>query len=187
MQGGVPRNAHYHDVSVALFNAADGTRILNATVQVTVSSPDLGLPEQARPLKRASIHGAVSYGGDFNMPQAGDYVIHLQVSGPGKPERETDFRYRHFGPSPDRSGPVRRQEHPDPPRLPPPAAPARRRSRGAAGPAAHAVRGPAPGPRDRPAGGAAGILADPRGREAAGADVTEHALGRFAVRVHQEG
>jgi hypothetical protein len=77
MHGGVPTARHAYHVVAALFDAATGARVEDATVTARVKPRRLS-PE-SRPLERMEIAGTVSYGGYFTMGGDDPYEIEISV------------------------------------------------------------------------------------------------------------
>ena len=98
MHGGVPKILHCHHIMVALFDAASGKRIVNATVTARVREPGVsGVSGVVKPLESMPVAGAMTYGNYFPIPAAGPYLIDLQIHRPGSShEIDTEFERQHI-------------------------------------------------------------------------------------------
>lgn len=94
MHGGSPRGRHLQHVLVALFDAATGERIEEATVEVRLTPP--GLATLTRSLEPMVIADTVTYGNYFNMSVDGNYRISVSIrrSEETRPV-DVDFTYDH--------------------------------------------------------------------------------------------
>jgi hypothetical protein len=81
MHGGPPEQPNRYHVMVALFEAASGARISNATVTARVS--ELALAGTEKRLELMTIAGAATYGNYFPMPNVGPYRIEVHIRRPG--------------------------------------------------------------------------------------------------------
>lgn len=82
MHGGMPAGHSSNHVVIALFDASTGKRIEDA--QVTASVNELALGPDWKPLEPMRIADTITYGNYFNMPDAGEYRIHLRIRLPGQ-------------------------------------------------------------------------------------------------------
>lgn len=85
--GDIPERADTYLVTVAVAGRASGERIEDAEVTATVAP--LGLSGARKPLQRATLAGAVTYGNYFRMPKAGIYQVDVVVRHPGS--RDSDL------------------------------------------------------------------------------------------------
>ncbi len=94
MHGHVPQNLHEYHIIAALFDAASGARVSDATVTAQVSG--LGLAGTKKALEPMQIEGTTTYGMFFDLPGADIYTIRLHVDRPA-PARAADleFKYDH--------------------------------------------------------------------------------------------
>lgn len=81
MHGGPPSHAGQYHVMVAIFDAASGKRVTDASVKARVES--VGLGGQERALEAMPVAGAMTYGNYFGMVGNGPFRIILQVVRPG--------------------------------------------------------------------------------------------------------
>jgi hypothetical protein len=94
MHGRVPRGPHEYHVVVAIFDAATGARISDATVTAQVSG--LGLAGTKKKLDPMEIAKTVTYGAFFDLPGRDSYTVRLTVERPGGDRPVTvDFKYDH--------------------------------------------------------------------------------------------
>jgi hypothetical protein len=94
MHGRVPRGPHEYHVVVAIFDAASGARISDATVTVQISG--LGLAGTKKKLDPMDIANTVTYGAFFDLPGLDLYIVRLTVERPGGDRPATvDFKYDH--------------------------------------------------------------------------------------------
>jgi hypothetical protein len=92
MHGGPPEQPQRYHVMVALFEAASGARISNATVTARVSELALAVTEKR--LELMTIAGAATYGNYFPMSNAGPYRIEVRIRRPGVAgEVQTTFNF----------------------------------------------------------------------------------------------
>ena len=77
MHGGVPSGEHAYHVMAAVFDAASGKRIEDATVEAQVTP--LGLSTVTRALDSMVVAGAVTYGNYFTMRGDGPFRIAVSV------------------------------------------------------------------------------------------------------------
>ncbi|MDP1702751.1 MAG: hypothetical protein Q8L53_17575 [Aestuariivirga sp.] len=99
MHGGVPRGRHAFHVMAAVFEAENGARIENATVEASVTPVAYAaahVPGVTRRLEPMAIAGTVTYGNYFTMRGDGPYRIVLTISQAeaGKP-LILEFSYDH--------------------------------------------------------------------------------------------
>ena len=94
MHGHLPKNQHEYHVIAALFDAASGARVSDATVTAQVSG--LGLAGTKKTLEPMQIEGTTTYGMFFDLPGADLYTIKLHIERP-PPARSADleFKYDH--------------------------------------------------------------------------------------------
>jgi hypothetical protein len=95
MHGGAAKGRDAYHLVVAVFDAASGARIDDAPVSARVGEP--GLAPVAKRLEPMPIAGAMSYGNDFAMPDAGPYRIDLRIARPG-PGNAVDVTFTHTHP-----------------------------------------------------------------------------------------
>ena len=94
MHGHVPNNLHEYHVIAALFDAATGARVSDATVTAQVSG--LGLSGPKRKLETMQIEGTTTFGTFFDLPGADIYTIKLHVERPAPaPAADLEFKYDH--------------------------------------------------------------------------------------------
>lgn len=93
MHGGMPTGAHEYHVVVAIFDAASGARISDASVAAKVSGLGLAGPERA--LEPMPIANTITYGGFFELPGADLYTVRVTVKRPAQAPIVLDFRYDH--------------------------------------------------------------------------------------------
>ncbi len=101
MHGGVPEAPHVHHVMVALFDAATGQRVTDATVYARVlrpKSPSSG-PRKKR-LEPMYVAGTTTYGDYFVFGATGTYNIEVNVDLPRLPDIKTVFTYEHTAGTP---------------------------------------------------------------------------------------
>ena len=82
MHGGVPKGGHEYHVVAAIFDAATGARVSDASVTAQVSG--LGLSGATKKLETMEIANTVSYGAFFDLP--GLYTIALTIQRPSQPK-----------------------------------------------------------------------------------------------------
>lgn len=95
MHGRVPRGVHEYHLVAAVFDAASGSRISDATVTAQVSG--LGLAGSKRTLEPMQIAGTTTYGAFFSLPGRDLYSVKITVERPGGAGRPAtvDFKYDH--------------------------------------------------------------------------------------------
>ncbi len=94
MHGRIPRGAQEYHVVAAVFDAATGARVSNATVTAQVSG--LGLSGTEKKLEVMEIAGTTTYGGFFDLPGFDLYTVKLTVERPGvAPPVVLEFKYDH--------------------------------------------------------------------------------------------
>ena len=94
MHGAVPRGRDAYHVMAALFDAASGNRIENATVEARVTP--LGLAGVTRRLEAMQIAGTVTYGNYFTIRANEPYRILVSITrgADSKPVR-LEFSHEH--------------------------------------------------------------------------------------------
>jgi len=94
MHGRVAKGPHEYHVVVAIFDAATGARISDATVTAQVSG--LGLAGTRKKLDPMEISKTVTYGAFFHLPGRDLYTVKLAVERSGSNRTVTvDFKYDH--------------------------------------------------------------------------------------------
>jgi hypothetical protein len=94
MHGGVPKGSDEYHVVTALFDAATGARVSDATVTAQISG--VGLSGTKKKLDSMEIANTISYGGFFDLPGRDIYTITLTIQRPNQPKSVTlDFKYDH--------------------------------------------------------------------------------------------
>ena len=94
MHGRILRGPHEYHVIVAIFDAATGARISDATVTAQVSG--LGLAGTKKKLDPMEISKTVTYGAFFHLPGRDLYTVKLAVERSGGSRPVTvDFKYDH--------------------------------------------------------------------------------------------
>ena len=94
MHGRVPKGPHQYHLVVAIFDAATGARISDATVTAQVSG--LGLAGAKKKLDSMEIAKTVTYGAFFDLPGRDLYIVKLTIERPGRDRPVTvDFKYDH--------------------------------------------------------------------------------------------
>jgi hypothetical protein len=93
MHGGSPKGRHEYHVVAAIFDAATGARVSDATVTAQISG--LALSGPTRKLESMEIAKTISYGGFFDLPGPDLYTIRLAVQRPGSQPVVLDFKYDH--------------------------------------------------------------------------------------------
>src|SRR6516165_11584120 len=97
MHGGVPAGRHEDHIVVAIFDAASGARVSDATVTARVSG--LGLSGSEKTLEPMNIANTITYGGFFNLPGADLYTITVSIRRPDRQQPVVlDFKYDHRHP-----------------------------------------------------------------------------------------
>jgi hypothetical protein len=94
MHGRIPHGAHEYHIVAAVFEAATGVRVSDASVTAQVSG--LGLSAFKTKLEAMEIAGTTSYGAFFNLPGRDFYSIRLAIERPGIARATViDFMYDH--------------------------------------------------------------------------------------------
>jgi hypothetical protein len=94
MHGGTPPGRHQYHVVAALFDAATGARVSNASVTAQVSG--VGLSRSTKKLELMEIAGTTTYGEFFNFPGSDLYTIRLTIQREGDSRAVVlDFKYDH--------------------------------------------------------------------------------------------
>jgi hypothetical protein len=94
MHGGPPTGRHEHHVVVAVFEAASGVRVSDATVTAQISG--LGLAGTKKKLEPMEIANTITYGGFFGLPGADLYAVRLAIQRAGTDRTwMVDFNYDH--------------------------------------------------------------------------------------------
>ena len=94
MHGRVPHGAHEYHIVAAVFDAASGARIPDATVTAQVSG--LGLSGTKKTLEPMQIAGTTTYGNFFDLPGYDLYIVKLAIERPGAARTVVmDFKYDH--------------------------------------------------------------------------------------------
>jgi hypothetical protein len=94
MHGGAPQGRHEYHLVVAIFEAADGARISDATVTARISG--LGLSGPQEKLGPMNIANTVTYGDFFDLRGPDLYTIRLTIQRPGSRQPTVmDFKYDH--------------------------------------------------------------------------------------------
>lgn len=94
MHSRVPRGPHEYHVVAAIFDAATGTRVSDASVSAQLSG--VGLSGGRKSLELMQISGTTTYGAFFSLPGRDLYTIRLAIMRPGITQPVTiDFRYDH--------------------------------------------------------------------------------------------
>jgi hypothetical protein len=94
MHGRIPRGPHEYHVVAAIFDAATGTRVSDASVSAQLSG--VGLWGGRKNLEPMQISGTTTYGAFFSLPGRDLYTIRLAIIRPGITQPVTiDFRYDH--------------------------------------------------------------------------------------------
>ena len=91
MHGGKPSGRDEFHLVVAVFDAASGQRVSDATVSARVA--EAGLTGQTKPLAPMPIAGVVTYGGFFTLPPMARYMVRIVVTRPGGSPATFDFTY----------------------------------------------------------------------------------------------
>jgi len=96
MHGGPRKGPHEYHVVVAIFEAASGARISDATVSAKVSG--LGLSGREIQLEPMAIADTITYGNFVHLPGADVYTIRLSIQRPSlRQPAVVDFKYAHRG------------------------------------------------------------------------------------------
>jgi hypothetical protein len=94
MHGGAPGGAHEYHFVVAVFDAASGARVSDASVTAKISGLGLSGPEKV--LEPMAIANTITYGGFFELPGADLYTVSVTVKRPGAQGPVVlDFSYDH--------------------------------------------------------------------------------------------
>lgn len=94
MHGGTPAGVHQYHFVAAIFDAASGARVTDATVTAKISG--LGLSGVEKEFEPMNIGNAITFGGFFDLPGADLYAIRLMIRRPGSPKPLAfDFKYDH--------------------------------------------------------------------------------------------
>jgi hypothetical protein len=94
MHGGTPAGVHQYHFVAAIFDAASGSRVTDATVTAKVSG--LGLSGVEKALEPMNTEHAFTFGGFFDLPGADLYALRLMVRRPSSPDPLAfDFKYDH--------------------------------------------------------------------------------------------
>jgi hypothetical protein len=94
MHGRIPRGPHEYHVVAAIFDAATGTRVSDASVSAQLSG--VGLSGERKDLQPMQLSGTTTYGAFFSLPGRDLYTIRLAIMRPGARQPITiDFRYDH--------------------------------------------------------------------------------------------
>jgi len=93
MHGGTPAGVHQYHFVAAIFDAASGARVADATVTGKISG--LGLSGVEKEFEPMNIGNAITFGGFFDLPGADLYALRLMIRRPGSPELAFDFNYDH--------------------------------------------------------------------------------------------
>jgi hypothetical protein len=94
MHGRIPRGPHEYHVVAAIFDAATGARVSDASVTAQVAG--LGLAGAKTKLEPMQIADTTTYGGFFHLPGFDLYTVRLTIDRPGAPQPIVlDFKYDH--------------------------------------------------------------------------------------------
>lgn len=94
MHGGAPAGRHAYHLTIAVFDAASGARVADATVEARVS--ELGLAGPRRRLEPMAIGDTVTFGNYVDLPGEGPYRIRIWIARPGRADTvETEFTVEH--------------------------------------------------------------------------------------------
>jgi hypothetical protein len=94
LHGGTPKGPHEYHIVAAVFDAAGGGRVTDATVTAKVSG--LGLSGPVTTLEPMDIASSRTYGAFVYLPGADLYTIRLTVTRPGGEQPAVmDFKYDH--------------------------------------------------------------------------------------------
>ena len=91
MHGGKPSGVNEFHLTVAVFDAANGERISDATVTAAVA--EVGLAGEARTLEHMQIAGMTTYGEFVSMRPMAHYDIRITVTRHGQEPVTFDFPY----------------------------------------------------------------------------------------------
>lgn len=94
MHGGQPSRPTTYHLIVAVFNAVNGERIIDAKVTASMTRPGPETPP--KPLQPMKIANTVTYGNFFDLPEDGIYRIRLSITRKGSMRPiEIDLTYDH--------------------------------------------------------------------------------------------
>jgi hypothetical protein len=94
MHSRIPRGPHEYHMVTAIFDAATGTRVSDASVSAQLSG--VGLSGERKNLEPMQLSGTITYGAFFSLPGRDLYTIRLAIMRPGARQPVTiDFRYDH--------------------------------------------------------------------------------------------
>ncbi|GIK80611.1 MAG: hypothetical protein M5U07_15230 [Xanthobacteraceae bacterium] len=94
MHGGSRNGPHEYHVVAAVFDAASGARVSDATVTAQVSG--VGLAGPRKTLEPMQIAGTTTYGEYFSLPGRDTYTVKLTIERPGATRSVVvDFKYEH--------------------------------------------------------------------------------------------
>lgn len=94
MHGRVPRGPHEYHVVAAIFDAATGTRVSDASVSAQLFG--VGLSGERKNLESMQLSGTTTYGAFFSLPGRDLYTVRLAIMRPGVRQPVIiDFRYDH--------------------------------------------------------------------------------------------
>jgi hypothetical protein len=95
MHGGSRRGPHDYHLTVAVFDAASGARVSDASVTAQVSG--VGLAGPSKKLEPMQIAGTITYGEYFRLPGRDTYTMKLTIErgGAARPV-VVDFKYQHM-------------------------------------------------------------------------------------------
>ena len=94
MHGRIPHGPHEYHVVAAIFDAATGTRVSDASVSAQLSG--VGLSGERKNLEPMQLSGTITYGAFFSLPGRDLYTIRLAIMRPGIRQPVTvDFWYDH--------------------------------------------------------------------------------------------
>lgn len=94
MHGRIPRGPHEYHVVAAIFDAATGARVSDASVLAQLSG--IGLAGERKNLEPMQLSGMTTYGAFFSLPGRDLYTIRLAIMRPGiRQPVNVDFRYDH--------------------------------------------------------------------------------------------
>lgn len=94
MHGRIPRGPHEYHLVAAIFDAATGTRVSDASVSARLSG--IGLSGEEKNLEPMQLSGTTTYGAFFSLPGRDLYTIRLAITRLGTQQPVTvDFRYDH--------------------------------------------------------------------------------------------
>lgn len=93
-RAGVPSRSHAYHIVAAVFDAASGARVSDASVSARVSGLTLWGPEKR--LRPIDIADTITYGGFVRLPGADLYTIRLTIQRPGQVRPVLfEFKYDH--------------------------------------------------------------------------------------------